>query len=164
MRRVAKPNVVVAEVREIGREPVAEQVISAVSGDTPHLPVTVGGVTGLLDMSNRRSAIWREVLESLRQMGRPAYVEVDPRTGVITDVLQPIPFRVTGITEDPDGLVVELEISQALHRLRRTNPDYDELAAALRAAYDAGLPVLVTENVDTDDIVDVRPQTAAEGE
>ena len=163
-----RPNVVVAPVREIGGERLTDLVTGLATGApreaARHLRVTVGGVVGLLDMSSRRSAIWREVLESLKGMGRPAYVEVDPDSGVITDVLQPIPFTVAGVVEDDEGLVVDLEISHAAHRLLRTNPHYDEIAAELRTAFESGMPVLVTESVDTDEIVDVRAESLAQGE
>lgn len=161
---MARPNVFVSGIREIGTEPVTGALAAALA-DTPHVAVTLGdGVTGLLDMTDRRSAIWREVLESLRAAGRPAYVEVDPETRLITEVLQPIPFVVTGIAEEESGLRVELQISQALHRLDRSNPDYDELAALLRAAYESGATVLVTESPNDNDIVDVRLQAPGERE
>lgn len=158
---MARSNVFVADIREVGAEPVTGALAAALP-DAPHVSVTLGdGVTGLLDMTSRRSAVWREVLESLRAAGRPAYVEIDPETRLISEVLQPIEYVVTGLAEDAGGLDVELAISHARHRLERSHPDYEELASLLRAAHESGEPVYVTESVDERRIVHVLRRPAA---
>jgi hypothetical protein len=101
--------------------------------------------------------VWAEVLESLRETGAPAYVEVDPSTSVITELLLPIPFSVGRIERSPDGLQVELIISHARHSLRRSNPDFEELRHTLEEARKRGSPVLITETLDSHEIIDARP-------
>lgn len=128
----------------------------------PRKVVTVkfhDGQTGLLDMTVRKSAVWAEVLDSLRQTNQPAYVEIDPKTNVITELLCPLTVRVGEITSIArEGVVeVELIISQARHILRRKNPDFDKLLKTLKSAGKKGSEVLVTETLDDHEIIDVRP-------
>ena len=110
-------------------------------------------------MTSAPARAWLSVLESLRRGGEPAYVEVDPSTGLITELLAPLSVTVGAITEEPDGgLAVELTISQARHTLRRSNPRYAELAPLLRAAKQQGTPLWVTERPGEHEIIDARPQ------
>jgi hypothetical protein len=117
------------------------------------------GQVGLLDMSLPRSTVWAEVLQSLRDTGQPAYVTVDPETGVITELLLPQALTVESITPAPDrdGVQVNLMISHARHFLQRGTPRYDEILRALETARKRKETVLVTETLDTHEIIDVRP-------
>jgi hypothetical protein len=125
-----------------------------------HVTVTFArGRKGVLDVSDPRSAVWAGVLASLRETGQPAYVRIDPESGMISDLLLPLRYTVAGIRRTPEGdgdLEVELVISQARHFLRRSNPDFDELRAMLETALKQGTTVLVTETRDEHDIIDVR--------
>ncbi len=120
------------------------------------------GRTGLLDMTADRSRIWADVLRSLRESRQPAYVEVDPKTSVITELLLPIHYTVRRIQPAKDRLEVELEISHARHYLSKSNPQFDELRKALEDARASQTPVLVTETLNEHEIIDVRP-VAGEG-
>jgi sugar phosphate isomerase/epimerase len=113
-------------------------------------------------MTADRSRIWADVLRSLSESGQPAYVEIDPETSAITQLLLPIPYRVQRIAPARDGLEVELVISHARHYLRKSNPRFEELRKALEAARAAQAPVLVTETLNEHEIIDVRP-AAREG-
>lgn len=115
-----------------------------------------GGQSGLLDMSVHRGAVWADVLRSLQERNEPAYIEIDPETGLITELLLPVRFTVGRIEPSEDGLLVELIISHGRHHLLRSNEDFDELRATLEAAKERGTAVLVTET-DEHEIVDVRP-------
>ncbi len=151
-----RANALVDGVKEVSRPGEA----ALARGRTPAQYATVafgGGRTGLLDLSLHRSQVWAEVLESLRDAGAAAYVEVDPDTSLITEVLQPISYRVGRIERVADGLQVELIISHARHSLRRSNPQYDELRKTLEEARKNGSPVLVTETLDRHEIIDARP-------
>ena len=108
-----------------------------------------------LDPQDRRSAGFGRVLEVLRRSALPAYVEVNDE-GVITRLLVPILAKVAAIMEDANAVSVELEVSHARHVLSRSNPDFDELLGALRAARDKGETVAVTE-IEGHEIIDVRP-------
>ena len=115
------------------------------------------GRTGRLDLSQHRSAVWADVLESRLRAGLPVYIETDPESGLVTELLLPMRYRVGAIEPVEDGLAVRLDVSHAIHRVRRANPDFEEIRAALEAARDQGAEVLVTESLDGSEIIDVRP-------
>jgi hypothetical protein len=151
-------NVVLDRISELAR---AREVRAPVEGRPPGEYLTVkfdGGQTGLLDMASARSTVWADVLRSLQQAGRPAYVVIDPETGFITEVLQPIRFSVGRIEETADGeaLEIELIISHAVHILRRSNPDFERLRSTLEKARSERAEVLVTETLTEHEILDVR--------
>jgi hypothetical protein len=98
-----------------------------------------------------------EILEELRKMGAPVYVEVHPDTKAISQLLIPLVAKVAGITEAKGGEVdVALEISSARHMLSRSTPNFDEMLKALRTARENKTPMIVTET-DKHEIIDVRP-------
>jgi len=155
---VSRVNAVIADVREVtGQVAVAaDETLRGVP--VPHRRVIFGGGrSGLLDLSSDRSRIWGEVLESARDSGQPVYVEIDPDSNLITELLLPIRFLV-GSVEPVDGAVrVDLMVSQARHYLRASNPQFEELRRSLETARDTRTPVLVTETLDDHEIIDVRP-------
>lgn len=97
-----------------------------------------------------------EILERLRRMRAPVYIELRPENRGITRLLIPLVTRVTKTTESPDGFRVDLEASHARHLLRRNSPALRELLEALRAAAESRTWLAVTES-DNHEIVDVRP-------
>jgi hypothetical protein len=139
-------SVSVAADKEPGRVPVPYRRV-----------IFGGGRSGLLDLSLDRSRIWGEVLESLRASGQPVYVEIDPDSDVITELLLPIRFVVGAVEPADDGVRVDLIVSQARHYLRASNPDFAEFRRLLQTARDDQTPVFVTETLDDHEIVDVRP-------
>ena len=147
-----------ARVERIGdlSRPSPERAAEAPGPSENYLEVRLeSGESGLLDMSVHRDAVWADVLRSLQERDQPAYVEIDPDTRLVTELLLPIRFSVGRIEPAEAGLVVELIVSHAPHRLRRSNPDYDELRGTLEAARERKRRVLVTET-DDHEIVDVR--------
>ena len=151
------PIVHVEHLRDLSRtlEPAPE---APGSQTAPYLVVTFeSGRTALLDLSRHRSAVWADVLESLRQSDQPVYVQIDPESGFITELLQPRIYTVHSIRPVPDGIDVELEVSHAIHRVRSSNPNFADLRGSLEAALALGAPVLVTDALDGPEIIDVRP-------
>jgi hypothetical protein len=103
-----------------------------------------------------RAAGMLEVLEELRKMQTPAYVEVDPATRAITRLLIPLVTRVLRISETAgEDVTVELEASHARHRLTRKNPDFAALLETLRSAQSNKTTLIVTET-DNHEIIDAR--------
>jgi hypothetical protein len=103
-----------------------------------------------------RSAGMLEILEELRKMQAPAYVEVDPATRAITRILIPLVTRVLRVSETAgEDISVELEASHARHRLTRKNPDFATLVEALRSGQSNKTSLIVTET-DNHEIIDVR--------
>lgn len=113
-----------------------------------------GGRSATLE-AGRRGEFWADVLETLRQTERPAYVEIDPANNAITNVLQPIEYVVARVSVRDDGVEVSLEISHARHLLLRRHPDFAALRATLEAAQKDRARVYVVEN-DQHEIVDVE--------
>jgi len=126
----------------------------------PALPsITVkfkSGQSGVLDMSQPRSVVWAEVLHSMREANQPAYVEIDPETNLITELLCPIVVQVGKLRETDSGAEVELIVSQARHYLQRARADFRELLDALDSARRQKSTVIVTET-DDHQIIDLRP-------
>src|SRR5947207_11953214 len=106
-----------------------------------------------------RAAGILQVLEGLRQLRAPAYIEVDTQTRGIARLLIPLVTRVAKVVERAgEGMLVELTSSHARHLLARKNPEYATLIDALRAAQTKNAPVIVTET-DNHEIIDVRPSS-----
>jgi hypothetical protein len=115
-----------------------------------------GGQSGLLDLSQPQSVAWAEVLHSMREANQPAYVEIDPATHLITQLLVPLLVRVGEIKQTPSGADVELVISHAKHYLENKLPNFSALMEALRRAQKSESTVVVAET-DDHKIIDVRP-------
>jgi hypothetical protein len=152
----------VDDVREIRHEEPATTKARR-GAEEPTIRVRFGGgANARLNPASSRDRIWAEVLESLRDLKKPAYVEIDPDTRYIVSLLLPQSFLVTGIRETEESdLEIELEISHAKHFLRRDHPRFREMRELLERARRAKTPVLVTELLDRTAIIDVRPASAA---
>ncbi len=152
---MANPNALVDGVRELSP-------LSARLAQPLQQTVTVnfeGGKSAYLDMTIPRSKVWAEVLNNIRETNRKAYVEIDPASNLITQLLCPLPVKIGAITpigKEGDA-EVELIISHARHYLRRKNPDFQELLKMLQAAKKQKKEVLVTETLDDHEIIDVKP-------
>ncbi len=154
---MADGNVLVDTVVGLSRD--AGDLAAGAGQDSGLVTVTFqGGQTSLLDTANPRGATWASVLGSLPP-GQPVYVEVDPTTGVITQLLLPLTVTVGAIrpTATGDAVEVDLIISQARHHLRRSNPDFQRLLEALQAARAPGTAVADTETPNEHENIDVRP-------
>jgi hypothetical protein len=162
---MAPKSPLVDEVRGVARERVSGK--SAMKGP-PAEVITVrfaGGTVAKLDPENSRDRTWTEVLESLHELGAPAYVELDPETSYVTALLLPLRTTVTKIRDLPDGAGLELDFdaSHARHFLRRGQPHFAELEKALVTAHRTKKPVLVTKSLDESVIIDVRPARRGRG-
>ena len=104
-----------------------------------------------------RDAGYLDVLEGLRKLDAPVFLELERPEGPITRLLIPLVVRVVGMAEREDRAEVDLEISHARHRVARSNPDYDELVDTLNKAMSSGQLLWVTET-DDHEIVDVRAE------
>lgn len=117
-----------------------------------------GGRSAFLDMSIPRSVVWADILDSWRKADRPVYVEINPETNVITQLLLPLVVTVESITPIITGdIEVRLINSHALHYLRRKNPDFQDILNALQIALEEESEVVVTDTLDGYQIIDVKP-------
>jgi len=154
-RRQIKP--IVDGVKNLGHSPRLRGKVA----ERPRVLLAVnfhGGEAGFIDMSQPQAGAWVDVLDSVRESNNPVYVELDPETRVITNLLLPRRFKVEAITRaaSEKGEQVELVISHARHFLRADNSGHDALLTLLEGARRRGSEVLVTENPDHE-IIDVRP-------
>lgn len=160
---MARDKALVDGVREISKA-LPAHALSRERATAQYATVAFGGGRqGLLDLTEHRSRVWAEVLESMRAMGEPAYVVIDPETSLITELLQPIRCRVGRMAKSDEGYEVELVISHARHVVRRSNPEFETLRRALEQARKDGTEVLVTETIANPEIIDVRPAGASGG-
>jgi hypothetical protein len=124
----------------------------------PSLTVTFAdGRQARLNLTDYRSRVWAQVLQNLYHSGQPAYVEIDPDSLLITQLLQPLRFTVGDIRKVDGGLEVDLIISHGRHYLRRSNPNFESLRDALDNARKRGTPVLVTETLNEHEIIHIQP-------
>ncbi len=143
---------VVGAVADISGPPAAAGTTTA-----EHVTVRLeSGESARVSLADPRGGTWLSVLDDLRRAGIPAYLELQPDSDVVSEVLVPLRVTVTGIETTDSGAEVELTISQARHQLRRDNPDFDELLTTLRQARADGATVLVTEDLAGTEIIDVR--------
>jgi hypothetical protein len=156
---MAKPNALVDGISSLS--PSAELLAARADQSLPQFVEVSfkGGRTGRLDTSIPHSAVWAEVIDSMREAKGTVYVEIDQETNLITELLCPLTVTIADIvdTATKEAVVVELTISQARHYLKRTNPEFQQLLNALQDAKEKGTEVLVTETIDTHEIIDVRP-------
>lgn len=129
----------------------------AAAAETYESITFTSGRTARVDLREPRAGGWLGALAELHAANLDAYVEVDPDTGLVTEVLVPHQVTVRELTPGEDLVEVDLEPSHAHHHLRRDNPDFDELLALLEQARDSRRTVLVTEALDERAIIDVRP-------
>jgi hypothetical protein len=117
-----------------------------------------------IEPSDKNAGGLARILDGLRQLRRPVYLELEPATSAITRLLIPHVTRIAGIKPIDTGVLgVELELSHARHLLRRTTDDAADIEKLLREAIRTRMPVIVTET-DAHEIIDVRPYTPAPGE
>ncbi|MBP2326745.1 hypothetical protein JOF56_007130 [Kibdelosporangium banguiense] len=143
-----RSNAVVGEIAELAQSRGAGRLLTVQFS---------GGQSGRLDLSDSRAQAWLSALDELSSAGLPAYVEIDPETSIITEVLVPIVDAVAELRDGDGELEVDLVVSHAKHRLPRDSPDYDELRRLLAESKESGQAVLVTDALDGHTIIDVRP-------
>ena len=108
-----------------------------------------------LDPERREARGFGPILEGLRALRQPVYLEIDPATSTITRVLIPVVAHVVGVRPGAEGLDVQLDNSHARHVLRQSAPDFGDFERELREAMRSGRVLIVTGD-ETHSIIDVR--------
>lgn len=118
-----------------------------------------GGETVHLDMSTPQAKTWAGILGTTQRAKQAVYLETDPRTNVVTELLIPRAVKVATLKSGnrKGDVEVELVVSQMRHYLRRSNPNFNGLLSILENAFKTETPVLVTDSRDRNEIIDVRP-------
>ena len=90
-------------------------------------------------------------------LAEQVYVEIEPETNIITELLVPEVSRVQSLTPiDAGDVEVTLIPSPAFYYLRSANPDFGDLQIALETAKNNDSTVLVTWTRYKREIIDVR--------
>jgi hypothetical protein len=153
-----KPNAIVGLISRI-EPPVTKSGIEMLREFPDGVSIGLEGERTARLYPGVRTAGLLEILEGLRGLGTPVYLEVDPNTQGITRLLIPLVSKVVDVSEKTAGdVAVELERSHARHTLKRADPDFAELLEKLRDARAQGSWQIVTET-DQHEIIDVRPHT-----
>jgi hypothetical protein len=109
-----------------------------------------------LDPADPRTPGHAQILENLRRLRVPVYVEQDPDRSTITRLLIPAVDRVAELRRDNGGaLLLRMERSHALKVLAPDSPDFGTFEAVLREALQSRALVVVTVD-DVRGIIDVR--------
>ncbi|NMB75711.1 MAG: hypothetical protein GYA21_11360 [Myxococcales bacterium] len=95
-------------------------------------------------------------LQTSRDYKTAVYLEIDPATRVIDEVLAPYDSPVLSVNEQADRAEVLLVYSAAYHFLLRSHPDYARMISDLRSSVEHGNNLLITESRDEHFIIDVR--------
>lgn len=109
-----------------------------------------------LDETQTLSSAHLSFLQTSRDYQMAVYLEIDPATRVIAEVLAPYDSPVLSVNEQADRAEVLLVYSAAYHFLQRSHPDYARMIKDLRASVEHGNHLLVTESRDEHFIIDVR--------
>jgi hypothetical protein len=109
--------------------------------------------------ASERAGSQIEILDGLRRLRAPVYVDVHPDTHAITRLLIPYVARIHNIVNaEADQVGIELEPSHGYHTLSRSNSDFDDLLKMLQWARGSKAWLAVTET-DEHEIIDARPYT-----
>jgi hypothetical protein len=110
----------------------------------------------VLDAKDPRSVGFVEILDSLRELHRPVYLEIDPATSAITRLAIPLVGHVVDLRPDESGVLqVGLDTSHAVHRLSLGGPEAVELQRRLRDALDTRRPIILVDD-DAHEILEIR--------
>jgi len=117
-----------------------------------------GGETVHLDMSSPQAKTWAGILGTMQRAKQAVYLETDPKTNIVTELLIPRAVKVATLKSGNKrrDVEVELVVSQMRHYLRRSNPNFNGLLSIFENALKTETPVLVTDSRDRNEIIDVR--------
>jgi hypothetical protein len=100
---MAKQNVIVDSVRGLSSP---TEAAAAIPGKPSAKVIEVnfdGGGSCILVLKDRRSAVWADVLNNMRQSNQSIYVEIDPQTNIVTELLVPLAVKVGSNTPLDNG-------------------------------------------------------------
>ncbi len=161
---MAEPGVIVDTINSIspagGKGDMEGEKVPALVAVNLH-----SGTTAQLDMSHPNARTWAGILDAMRRARQAVYLKIDPKTGLISDLLIPRAVKVAALKTAgrKNAVEVELVVSQTRHYLKRSNPGFGSLLRILENALKTETPVLVTDSRDRQEIVDVRsvPETVS---
>lgn len=128
------------------------------------LPIKLQGEwKARLHFSHPKANVWARMLDFLQQNNRPVYAELDNDTDAILRLYMPIAAKVLDIAPSAEVVHVGLNTSQAVHYLRRNNPDFEQFMGLLQSSKDSAITIMVTARHHDFEIIDVRDLPASFG-
>jgi hypothetical protein len=111
-----------------------------------------------LDMKPKGSVYWFALLSQLSRTGQLAYLGIDRLSRIIQVFLLPRPFSVRQVALLPINgrWEIHLHISAAKHFVLQSNRNQANLLDLLRSAAGRDQPLLITERLSGNEIIDVR--------
>ena len=114
------------------------------------------GRKALLDQQHAYAETWIKQIVRLHKEQRPVYLDILSANGHITAIGIPEATLVWQVEETETGARIAFHTSSAYHFLYREQPHFHRMLEQLRAAMEAGTPLLVTARPLSSVIVDVR--------
>jgi hypothetical protein len=102
--------------------------------------------------------LWSSLLQHAQRYHSPVYVAYEATTREVRVLLLADAYTVVSVAPDPesDGFCVSFRQSAAIHYLKRTRRNYEEMKRILEEAKRTRQQVLVTDDVQTMEIIDAR--------
>jgi hypothetical protein len=151
-----KPRVLVGLISGL-RVPAARTEAARAGAKRGAVVKFAAGGTAELDPDHPAADVFASVLGQARAASLPVYVEVAPDTKKITDLQLALEGNITSINIDAAGNAkMEVQISHAIHVLRKDNPNFKRLMTVARKALEKRQLVAITER-NADGIIDIRP-------
>lgn len=155
-----------AETRKIvarvtGIDPLLQKPFGRSLAEAHQPPIVTfqNGETARLDPADPRTIVMADLIEDAREASIPLYIELDAATLLISDLRIPIDGIIKAITPDASGnMEIEIEISHAVHVLRKENAEFERLLGVAREAMARHERVALTER-DNEGIIDIRLTT-----
>jgi hypothetical protein len=114
------------------------------------------GVDALIDHNQPHAKVWLEVLEERRRHGDLVCLEVSDDSREVLRLLLPFQDRVAALMDEGDEVLIALEMFQAIRRLNRSHPRFADFYGLLETARSQRATVIITDDLVTHEIVDVR--------
>lgn len=112
----------------------------------------------IVDRHDPRLEVWSRMIKQSITSGKPLYIEFDPDTERINRILQPSFRQVEFVASTPEGSRLKLTFNMApsAYFLDTTRSEYPGWRALLEEHKRTKAPLLVTEDPETQEVLDAR--------
>jgi len=154
---MSKPNSIVDKISSISLHKEISSELTAGSALQVKKVEFQGGKSALLDTNVPLSKIWAEIIESHHERNMPVYVEINPDTNLVTELLLPKEIEVSSLKQTSTGdYEVMFRNTAAIHYLKKENPDFSIMLDTLKNAQEKKIRLLVTDTDIDHEIIDIK--------
>jgi hypothetical protein len=140
------PNVLLSTVSRVD-QPVNRSLHDLIRGPGGFSFDVADGRRLWLDSASPNSIGQARLLVELHRLNLLVYLEIDPATSTVKQLLIPRIGRVVAMTPaNDDAFAVELNTSHARHVLPVSHPDFAAIENELRDALGSGTPIVLTDD------------------